>query len=92
MAERRMTIAMDVDPDGELRIYVNPEGREWLVKELQRLSAENDHFHLFSPEWGGDDLNNVPYDDKDRIVHGAKVLLRLDEWDQQYFPHVMKRP
>ena len=34
-------------------------------------------------------LCSKPYRQTDEIIHAVKVSLRLDEWDVQYFPHVM---
>ena len=34
------------DARGEFEIWLNPEGRDVLVKELQGLSETNYHFHL----------------------------------------------
>jgi hypothetical protein len=38
---------------GEFEIWLNPEGRDVLVKELQGLSEINDHFHLGRRPIGG---------------------------------------
>ena len=43
MAQPRITVTI---AGGEARLYVNPEGRDLLVKELQRLNEKSEHFHL----------------------------------------------
>jgi hypothetical protein len=32
----------------------------------------------------------VPSSAKDRIIDYGKVLFGLDEWDEEYYPHVMR--
>ena len=46
-------ITLNLTADGELEIWLNPEGRDVLVKELQGLSERNDHFH-FGPSPSGE--------------------------------------
>jgi hypothetical protein len=81
-------VTISVKSDGELEIWLNPEGRDQLVHALQALNVSKDHFHLGT--WGGDiELSAVSYRPTDKIVDTAKVLFRPDEWDQRYFPHVV---
>ncbi len=87
MAKPRITLQTR---GGELQLLMNPEGRDGLVKLLTSLSASNDHVHLMS--WDPDEplsLSTIPYRDTDTTFDVAKLQLRLDEWDKQYFPHVM---
>jgi hypothetical protein len=35
------------------------------------------------------DIGMVAYGQSDRVIPTAKVMLRLDEWDHKYYPHVM---
>lgn len=38
---------------GELQSWLNPEGRDLLVRQLQCLSEASDHFHIHEIiEWG----------------------------------------
>jgi len=39
-------ITVNLNAKGAFEIWLNPEGRDVLVKELQGLSETNDHFHL----------------------------------------------
>jgi hypothetical protein len=34
-------------------------------------------------------LSATPYHDDDTVLENGKVLLRPDDWDQEYFPHVL---
>lgn len=76
--------------DGELQIWLNPEGRDLLVQELLRLSEQNDHFHLMPEDMDGEvPTRSRAYDPDAEIIQWGKVLFRPDEWDARYFPHVL---
>jgi hypothetical protein len=79
--------------DGELQIWLNPAGRDLLVRELQQLSERNDHFHLMPENTDGEvPIRDCAYEVGAEVVQQGKVLFRPDEWDVQYFPHVMDDP
>ncbi|MGE0045688.1 MAG: hypothetical protein AB7J28_16575 [Hyphomonadaceae bacterium] len=92
----RARITIERSPDGELLIFLNPEGCDRLIAELRALSEQNDHFHLWSHAWhedrgigSGVGLRVRAYDEEDEIVTAAKVSLRLDDWDRRHYPHVL---
>lgn len=91
MPEARITVGVVKGDDGqsEVLLYCNAEGRALLIQELQRLDETNDHFHLYSEEWGGEELRTHSYDGKP-VAHHLKVLFRPDHWDEEHYPHVMK--
>ena len=82
--------------DGTFELLLNETGRDLLVEELQRLDRRWDHFHL--DHFGGREdvgaidiaLSVVPYRHGDTVFEHGKVLLRPDDWDQKYFPHVLE--
>jgi hypothetical protein len=80
-------ITMNLTAGGELEIWVNKGGRDLLVRELQKLNESNEHFHL-SPD-GEVATSTTAYSPTDKIIWSGKVLFRTDEWDKQYFPHVI---
>ena len=60
------------------------------MKELQRLSEQSDHFHLTPEDMDGDlEVRSKAYNAGDEVFEWGKVLLRPDEWDRGYFPHVL---
>ena len=94
MAKPRITIAYTKGDDGEpdeILFYVNPEGRDLLVNELSRLDERSDHFHLQDEDWDGEvPLQMKSYvPEEEQVVSAAKVMLRPDHWDAEYFPHVL---
>ncbi|MCC6786830.1 MAG: hypothetical protein IT547_03245 [Hyphomonadaceae bacterium] len=94
MAKPRITFAVRKDEQGEpveVYLYVNPEGRDLLIAELQHLSEQSDHFHMLHDELIAEVLTRgVPYEPDEIIPWHVKVMFRPDDWDLQYFPHVMK--
>lgn len=86
----RPRITISNNKDGELEIWLNASGRDLLVRELQHLSEDSDHFHL-----GPDDLisevlvQSLAYREGDQVIEWGKVLFRPDEWDAKHFPHVL---
>ena len=82
-------ITVNLTADGEFEIWLNPQGRDLLVRELQRLDEKHEHFHLGPENFGEVEVRSRPYRSDDRIFEYGKVLFRTDEWDKQYFPHVM---
>ena len=94
MAKPRITVAYTKGEDGEpdeLLFYLNPEGRDLLVKELERLDERWDHFHLQDEEWTIElPLKMKAYvPDREHVVSAVKMMLRPDHWDAEYFPHVL---
>jgi hypothetical protein len=84
----RITISRS--QEGKMEVWVNEAGRDLLVHELQRLSERSDHFHLSPEDEEGEvPLQTMPYRNGDQIIDRAKVLLRTDAWDAEYFPHVL---
>lgn len=93
MTKTRVTFEFDVDENGvpgEFNIYLNPQARDWLVRELLALDERNDHFHIWSLAWTPEEvgLSQIPY--RGKVLDTAKVLLRPDAWDEEHFPHVMQ--
>lgn len=87
----RVTVCLR--PEGTFELLLNEAGRDLLVRELQNLNREWDHFHLDGydePELPTDvALSAVAYHEDDQVLRHGKVLLRPDDWDLQYYPHVM---
>ncbi|HPA37748.1 MAG TPA: hypothetical protein PLV04_03315 [Phenylobacterium sp.] len=79
--------------DGSLDIYLNPEGRDLLVRELQGLSERNDHVHFGPAEMEYEvPTRPIAYREGEVVVEWGKILFRPDEWDAKYYPHVLELP
>ncbi len=83
-------ITVNVTADGEFELWLNEEGRDLFVRELQRLNKRNEHFHLGSYEGAEVVVSSVAYRPDDKLLEYGKVYLRTDAWDRDHFPHVLK--
>jgi hypothetical protein len=82
-------ITMSLTAGGEFEIYLNDEGRNLLIQKLQSLGEKNDHFHMAAWYDAAVELRKTAYRPSDKIIDSAKILFRTDEWDRQYYPHVL---
>lgn len=87
-------MTVSIRRDGAFEIHLNEAGRDLLVESLQSLDRENDHLHLDyfpDPENAPTDilLSLIPYRDDDRCLEFGKILFRPDDWDREYYPHVL---
>jgi hypothetical protein len=84
-------ITFSTSSNGTLEVFVNEAGRDLLVEELKHLSRKSDHFHFGPEEYGMEvPVQTRPYHEGDTVHEWGKVLFRPDEWDAQYFPHVLQ--
>ena len=93
MGKPRITVEIKEDggASGVVELFLNEEGLQLLLGELNALSKENDHFHLFASGWGMQDgpIKLKPYQENAATAGHLKVLFRPDEWDRKYFPEVI---
>lgn len=92
LAAMKSRITMSLSKDGELEIWLNEAGRDLLVTELQSLDRKDDHFHLTTAGPFDVELSDIPYREDDKCLSQGKVLFRPDDWDQEFYPHVMQQP
>jgi hypothetical protein len=85
-------ITFNLNAAGELEMWLNPEGRDVLVKELQGLSERWDHVHFGPKNFGEVEVSDRPYQPDDKLLMYGKILFRTDAWDAEYFPHVLDQP
>jgi hypothetical protein len=85
-------ITINLTADGEFQIWLNEEGRDLLVRELQRLNERDEHFHLMPKDMDGHvPTSSRPYHPSDKVLEWGKVLFRTDDWDKEHYPHVMRQ-
>jgi len=82
-------ITVNLTATGQFEIWLNEEGRDLLVRELQHLIEKSDHFHIGPIGMGEVEVCSLPYRADDKVLEYGQVLFRTDEWDKQYFPHVI---
>ena len=65
------------DPKNEvLEIHGNKQGIENLRNKLDLLIASggNDHIHLMTKEWGGEELSSEKQATENHLIHGVKIF------------------
>jgi hypothetical protein len=82
-------ISVNLTANGEFEIWLNEQGRDLLVRELQHLSEKADHFHLGPADIDEVQISSRPYRPNDKVLEYGKVYFRTDAWDKQHFPHVL---
>jgi hypothetical protein len=82
-------ITINAAADGVFEMWLNEEGRDRLVRELQGLSEKWDHFHLGPEEHDEVVVSSRAYRPDDKVFVYGKVYLRPDAWDKKHFPHVL---
>ena len=61
-------ITMNLNASGEFELWLNPEGRDALVKKLQGLSETSDHFHLGPQSLSEVEVSDRPYRSDDQLL------------------------
>lgn len=66
-----------LDREEIIDILVNKEGAEYLINLLQRRidHGKTEHDHLFTPEWGGNELtsNNLELEDNMKLINMVNI-------------------
>lgn len=64
--------------DNIVEIHLNDEGVEFLMNRLNKLkkNSENEHEHLMTPDWGGNEITNIKQnlDEKIKLMHHLKLV------------------
>jgi hypothetical protein len=82
-------ITVDLTANGEFEIWLNGTGRDLLIRQLNGLSEKNDHFHLGPSPIGEVEVCTRGYRAELKVSEFGTVFFRTDDWDRQYFPHVL---
>ncbi|QND49444.1 immunity protein 32 [Rhizobium lusitanum] len=70
-----LTVEHEKGTDGEIAICFDTEGLSLLLKKLSYLADNEDHLHLMTETWGGDDLTEaVQGGDNYRLVHSLRLV------------------
>lgn len=70
---------IELDQQGEtVELHLNKKGAEFLRGVLNKLieNKVNEHEHLMSPDWGGDELSSEKQNLSDdiKLIHQLKIL------------------
>jgi hypothetical protein len=54
-----LTVEKEKSEHGEIAICFDKEGLEFLIAKLSKLRERQDHLHLMTPGWAGNELTEV---------------------------------
>jgi len=57
-----------------IEIHANAEGVAVLIRLLELASRTNDHQHLMTPEWGGNELSPQPQGSSNHLVNHVRII------------------
>ncbi len=60
-----------------LEIHTNQKGLEALISRLQILlntKDDNDHMHMMTPEWGGEQLTSERQNETAKLINHVKIF------------------
>jgi len=76
--------------EGVIELLFNEAGKALLISEIARLGETNDHLHLSTDGGYAEiELSVIPYSPTDQVIGDMKLLFRTDDWDKEFFPHVL---
>lgn len=75
-----LTFEWDKDSE-QLEIHLDSKGLQALVKQINKMSdcEGNNHLHLMTDDWGGEELSNEKQNAKSQLIHHVKIFKWIDE-------------
>lgn len=73
-----MTKLLTFELDQEkIEIHTNKDGLKYLIDELTNLynSKKNEHYHLMTPAWGGNELTEEKQNEESNLINHVKIIL-----------------
>jgi len=72
-------LTLEFNPNEDvIEIHLNKVGAEYLINNLNRLikNGENEHIHLLTPEWGGNELTTEKQNlnEETQLIHHLKIM------------------
>ena len=70
-------LTFEWDNDSEkLEIHADDEGLEELIKKIKKLKSTkgNEHVHLMTEKWGGEELSSDKQNKKSKLIHHVKIF------------------
>ena len=67
--------------DQKLEIHADSEGLRHLLNQVEKLVCVkgNEHLHLMTEDWGGEDLSDDKQNAKSELIHHVKIFKWADE-------------
>jgi hypothetical protein len=70
-----LTFEWDKD-SGKLEIHADSEGLQDLVTQIEKLQSikGNEHLHLMTEDWGGEELSDDKQNEKSELIHHVEIF------------------
>jgi hypothetical protein len=70
-----LTFEWDKD-SGQLEIHADSEGLKKLAEQVSELASlkGNEHLHLMTEDWGGEELSGDKQNEKSELIHHVKIF------------------
>ena len=70
-------LTFEFSDNEKLEIHSNKEGLKYLIDQLNKLYLldNNEHYHLMTPQWGGNELTEEKQAEKSHLVNHVKIML-----------------
>ncbi|PIE90999.1 MAG: methylhydantoinase [Acidobacteria bacterium] len=74
------TFELDPGKNGYLEIHLNKQGISEFIETLENLLTEkgNEHYHLMTPDWGGDELTLEKQCEENSLIQHVKIY----KWEE----------
>jgi hypothetical protein len=57
-----------------IEIFADKQGIKELIRWLELVLKTQDHQHLMTPEWGGDELSSTLQGQSNRLINHVKII------------------
>ena len=75
-------LTFEWDKDSErLEIHADSDGLQELVDQVNKLKSVegNEHLHLMTEDWGGDELSNDKQNEESELINHVKIFKWIDK-------------
>lgn len=69
-------LTFELDNNDEIEIHANKEGLRYLIDQLNNmyLSNKNDHYHLMTPSWAGNELTEEKQNEASTLINHVRIV------------------
>lgn len=70
-------LTFEIQNGEKLELHANKEGLKYLIDQLNKLysSCKNEHYHLMTPKWGGEELTEERQNNDSILINHVKIML-----------------
>ena len=67
-------LTFELTNNESIEIHVDTEGLKDFIQALQKVLEAEDHLHLMSSEWGGNELSSEKQGVDNKLVNHVKIM------------------